>query len=93
MSLGKQVSTYSVSVNSNGGGSVSSSASTVDEGGSVTITITPNSGYEVASVKGLDGVAASGGTYTISNIGANVTVNVTFQQVQTSNPPTPPQEA
>ena len=93
VSLGKQVSTYSVSVNSNGGGSVSSSASTVDEGGSVTITITPNSGYEVASVKGLDGVAASGGTYTISNIGANVTVNVTFQQVQTSNSPTPPQEA
>ncbi len=82
VSLGKQTSTYSVSVNSNGGGNVSSSASKVDEGGSVTITITPNSGYEVASVTGLDGVASSGGTYTISNITSNVTVNVTFQQTQ-----------
>ena len=82
VSLGKQTSTYSVSVNSNGNGNVSSSASKVDEGGSVTITITPNSGYEVASVTGLDNWDPSGGTYTISNITSDVTVTVKFQQTQ-----------
>ena len=71
-----------MSVNSNGNGNVSSSASKVDEGGSVTITITPNSGYEVASVTGLDNWDPSGGTYTISNITSDVTVTVKFQQTQ-----------
>ncbi len=81
VSKGQETKTYSVSVNSNGGGSVNSSAQSVEEGGSVTITITPNAGYEVASATGLDSkVSASGGTFTISNVSGNVAVNVTFQQ-------------
>ncbi|WP_303202938.1 Stk1 family PASTA domain-containing Ser/Thr kinase [Raoultibacter timonensis] len=87
ISQGKKTATYSVSVNSNGGGKVSASSSSVDEGGSVTITITPDSGYEVASVKGLDGVGANGGTFTIT-VTSNVTINVTFQA--TTPTPTPP---
>lgn len=84
VSTGRELANYSVSVNSNGGGSVSSSATSVEEGGSVTVTITPNSGYEVASVDGLDGVPSNGGTFTVSNISANVSINVTFQQSSAS---------
>lgn len=89
VSQGKEKATYSVAVNSNGGGQVSTSATSVEEGGNVTITITPNSGYEVASVKGLDGVSSSGGTFTISNVSANVSVSVTFQQVSGGGGTTP----
>ena len=88
VSQGKKTETYSVSVNANGGGKVSSSSTSVEEGGSVTITITPDSGYEVASVKGLDGVGANGGTFTIT-VNSNVTINVTFQAVKTDPTPTP----
>ena len=74
-------------MNSNGGGSVSTSASSVEEGGSVTITITPNSGYEVASVRGLDDVPANGGTFTVQNVTSNMTISVEFRQVSSSTNP------
>ena len=89
VSQGKQKVTYSVAVNSNGGGQVTTSATSVDEGGSVYITITPNAGYEVASVTGLNGVSSSGGTFTISNVSANVSVSVTFQQTSGGGGTTP----
>ncbi len=84
VSLGRQLSTFSVSVNWSGEGSVSASSSSVTEGDSVSITITPSSGYEVASVSGLDGVSSSGGTYTISNISWDVYIDVEFQQIPTA---------
>ena len=84
LSKGPEKKTFSVAVNANGGGKISASASSVTEGDSVTITITPDSGYEVASASGLDDVPKSGGTFTISNVKANVNVNVTFQAVTPS---------
>ena len=81
VSTGKKSQTYSVSVNSNGGGTVTSNVSSVEEGGSATITITPNAGYEVAKVSGLDDVGKSGGTFTLSNIKSNVNITVTFQAI------------
>lgn len=81
VSTGKKSQTYSVSVNSNGGGTVTSNVSSVEEGGSATITITPNAGYEVAKVSGLDDVGKSGGTFTLSNIKSNVNIIVTFQAI------------
>lgn len=81
VSTGKKTQTFTIGVNSNGGGSVSTSTSSVEEGGSATITITPNSGYEVAQVSGLDDVGKSGGTFTLSNIKSNISINVTFQAV------------
>ncbi|MFQ9180248.1 MAG: hypothetical protein ACLR3C_10305, partial [Eggerthella lenta] len=48
-----------------------------------------DSGYEVASASGLDDVPKSGGTFTISNVKANVNVNVTFQAVTPGPTPTP----
>ena len=90
VSKGKEKSTFSVAVNSNGGGTVSASASSVEEGGQVTIYITPNDGYEVASVRGLDDVPSNGGTFTLTNIASNINVTVTFQQKATPNPPPTP---
>lgn len=86
VSTGKTKSTFTVSVNANGGGQISSSASSVTEGESVTITITPNTGYEVASVSGLDDVPKSGGTFTLSNVKSNISVTVTFQAVTPTTP-------
>lgn len=91
ISQGKEKSTFSVAINSNGGGSVSSDVTSVEEGGQVTIKITPDNGYEVASVRGLDDVPSNGGTFTLTNIASNVSVTVTFQQKATP-PPTPTPE-
>lgn len=89
LSKGPEKKTFSVAVNANGGGKISASASSVTEGDSVTITITPDNGFEVASASGLDDVPKSGGTFTISNAKANVNVNVTFQAVTPGPTPTP----
>ena len=87
VSTGKEVATYSISVSATSGGSVSTSASKVQEGDSFTITITPSDGYEVASVSGLSGivVASDGGTYTYKNVGSDMSINVTFSQVATTD--------
>ncbi|WP_154332760.1 Stk1 family PASTA domain-containing Ser/Thr kinase [Eggerthella guodeyinii] len=89
VSTGKTKSTYSVSVYGNGGGSVTTSASSVTEGDSVVITITPNSGYEVASVSGLDDWSKTGGTYTLPNVKSNISISVTFQEVKPNPTPDP----
>lgn len=91
VSTGKKTQTYSVGVNSNGGGTVTSNVSSVEEGGSATITITPNAGYEVAKVSGLDDVGKTGGTFTLSNIKSNVNITVTFQAI-TPDPTEDPTE-
>ena len=91
VSTGKKTQTYSVGVNSNGGGTVTSNVSSVEEGGSAVITITPNAGYEVAKVSGLDDVGKSGGTFTLSNIKSNVNITVTFQAI-TPDPTEDPTE-
>lgn len=77
--------TFSVAVQSNGGGSVTSNVTSVEEGGQAQITIKPESGYEVASVSGLDDVPKSGGTFPVTNIKANVSISVTFQAVTPPN--------
>ena len=74
---------YTVTVNSNNGGTVSPNGTqTVTEGNNFTFTATPNDCYEVASVT-VDGnnVNLTNNQYTISNITANHTVNVTFNQI------------
>ena len=69
---------FSVAVNSNGGGTVSASANSVEEGGAVTITIACNEGYIVQSVVGLDDVQESGGTFTLKDIQSDINITVTF---------------
>ena len=76
------VTTYTVSVSCNDGGTISASAYTVDEGGTVVVYITPNTGYAVSAVSGLSDVSSSGGTYTITNVQSNINITVTFAAVE-----------
>lgn len=74
------VKTYTITVSANEGGKVSPSGRvTVNEGNAQTFTVTPAPAYEVKSFK-INGqeVALSGNTYTISNVSANMTVDVVF---------------
>ncbi|MBO7481685.1 MAG: choice-of-anchor J domain-containing protein, partial [Bacteroidales bacterium] len=74
---------YTITVNANNGGTVSPNGTqTVTEGNNFTFTATPNDCYEVASVT-VDGnnVNLTNYQYTLSNITANHTVNVTFSQI------------
>ena len=75
--------TYTITVNANNGGTVNPNGTqTVYEGNDFTFTATPNDCYEVASVT-VDGnnVNLTNNQYTISNVTANHTVNVTFSQI------------
>ena len=88
--------TYSLSITSSTGGSVTYSNNTitgttqnytVDEGTNTTLTFTPNSGYRLKSVvlNGTDVTASVvNNQYTVSNISQNTTVNVAFEAI----PPT-----
>ena len=81
-----KATTYSVGVNYTQGGTVTSSASSVEAGGSVTVTITPSDGYTVKSATGIDSeVPDSGGTFTISNINSDVKISVEFEKASTTS--------
>ncbi len=75
---------YNVTVNAGNGGSVTPSGEqTVYEGNDFTFTVAPNDCYGIASVT-VDGNNVSlnaNNSYTISNVTANHTVNVTFNQI------------
>ncbi|NCA66958.1 MAG: hypothetical protein EOM87_02725, partial [Clostridia bacterium] len=60
-------------------GSVTLSASTITHGGSVTVTITPATGYALSQLK-INGVtvSVSGNTYVITSITMNININATF---------------
>ena len=85
--------TYSLSIQSGAGGSVSYDGTTITnktqsftiaEGSSVTIEMTPSNGYKLASLV-VNGTDVTSGVmdnqYTISNITANTTVVVTFKAI------------
>ena len=76
------------------GGYVSPSSMEVDEGGSITFQVTPNSGYTVSSVTDTNGnsysVSPSGGSFTVSNVKNSIAVTVVFAKQSTPDPtPTP----
>jgi hypothetical protein len=72
-------STYTLTPSAGSNGSITpSSVVTVNSGGSQIFTITPNSGYQVASVT-VDGVSVGAlSSYTFSSVTANHTINATF---------------
>ncbi len=90
------IPTYSLNITSSGNGSVTYNGTavrgktqtfTVIEGTTATITFTPDAGYRIASVKlnNTDVTASvANSSYTISNITANTTLEVTFEEI----PPT-----
>ena len=74
---------YTVSVSSNEGGSVTPSGETkVAEGGSLTLSVRENAGYQLVSVlvNGSERKPDSNGSLILSDIRANQTVSVVFQK-------------
>ena len=71
--------TYTITATAGTGGSISPSGSTImNQGVSQSYTITPNSGYKIASVT-VDGASVGAvATYTFSNVSANHTIAATF---------------
>lgn len=78
---GVDSSIYSITASSSAGGSILPSIATVDYGGSQAFTITPNTGYHLATLtdNGVDVISqVSNNTYTISNVINNHSLNATF---------------
>jgi hypothetical protein len=76
-----EVQQYTVTSTTNGNGSVYLSSTLVNEGESVTVTVTPNSGYQISSIK-VNGVSRSISTsFVLSNITSNTVVDVQFSVV------------
>ncbi len=86
VSTGKdKPSSFTVTASVSGeGGYVSPTTMEVDEGGSVTFTVTPTNGYTVSSVTDTNGntytVSPSGGSFTVSNVKNSIAVTVVFKQ-------------
>ena len=69
-----EVSQFTLTVNAGEGGTVSTEGGTYDEGTSVSVTATPNEGYEFVGWEGNDSTEAS---LTVT-LGANTTLNAIF---------------
>lgn len=74
--------TYNVTINSGEHGTVSADKTTVEEGDSVTFTVTSEEGYEVSAfqVNG-SAVQLTNGSYTLENVTADVTASATFSKI------------
>lgn len=88
---------YTVTVNAGQNGTVTPSATTVEEGGSVVFTVTANEGYTVESIQ-LNGVekTLTNGQLTVDEVHENITLTVTFkviEQIQPQPAPTPDESA
>ncbi|MEN6312953.1 MAG: YDG domain-containing protein [Clostridiaceae bacterium] len=71
---------YTVSATAASNGTVTLSAASVNKGGSVSVTITPNAGYRIADVL-INGVSIGAvSTYTLTNVGENISVQVVFEK-------------
>ena len=73
--------TYTVTPSAGTGGSISpSSRQTVNEGATVTFTVTANAGYSIDSVGGSCGGTLSGTRYTTAAVNSNCTVVASFDE-------------
>lgn len=77
------IKTWTVSAVATNGGTVTPITQTVDNGATAAVTVSPASGYLVASVTGCSGIL-NGNTYTTASVAANCSINAVF-----SNLPTP----
>ncbi|TMP38254.1 InlB B-repeat-containing protein [Pseudoalteromonas rubra] len=69
--------TYRVSATSGTGGAITPASSDVSAGGTVTLTVTPDAGYQIDAVTGCAG-RLTGNTYTTGAVTANCTVSASF---------------
>lgn len=75
------INSYSVTASAGDGGSINPASQTVSHGGNISFTVTPNTGYSIASVSGCNG-SLSDNTYTTGPIVANCAVQAEFIAVQ-----------
>lgn len=82
------INTFNVTVNSGENGTATASPATVDYNGSTDITITPDKGYDIETVK-VNGLVVDNLTetenvykYTISKITSDVTVEASFKKIE-----------
>jgi uncharacterized protein (UPF0248 family) len=76
-----EIPQYTISSTTNGNGTVNLSSTLVNEGEDVTVIVTPNSGYQISSIK-VNGVSRSISTsFVLSNITSNTVVDVQFSVV------------
>ncbi len=82
---GSSTTKYSVSSATSTNGTVTLSATSVNQGGSVTLTITPDEGYRIADVL-INGVSVGAvSSYTIKGVSKNTTIKVAFEKVEQEN--------
>ena len=82
------VVTHTVTVTHTSGGNVSPSGTvTVTDGGSLVLTIVPDSGYRVSSVTDGGTAVSASGTYTVSDITGDREVHVVFSKIEPVTPP------
>lgn len=82
--------TYTVTPSVSTGGAISPSApQTINSGATAIFTLTPNPGYQIASVGGTCGGTLSGSVYTTAAITANCAVSVVFTAVPVTPASTP----
>ncbi|MCL2884987.1 MAG: hypothetical protein FWF49_05845, partial [Oscillospiraceae bacterium] len=80
---------YTVTVQSDGNGTAAASASSAVPGSTVTLTVTPFSGYRLKTWQVISGgVTVSGNTFTMPS--ANVTIKAIFEVIPAATDPTNP---
>jgi hypothetical protein len=96
---GSSSSTHSVTVENTENGTAKLSKSKAEKGDTVTITVTPDEGYEVASVtvtdadgKNIDVTKNSDGTYSFKMPNKKVKISVTFEKSEAEPEPEPEPE-
>ena len=74
------LNSYSVTATAGEGGNISPGSATVNHGATTSFTVTPQSGYSIASVTGCNG-SLSGNIYTTGAITAVCSVTASFNQI------------
>ncbi len=75
-----KLNTYTVSTTTSEGGTLSQTSATVQHGATTTFTLTPASGYKIASATGCNGTL-TGNQFTTTAVTANCAVAATFERI------------
>ena len=84
LAVAAQVQTFTITSSAGSNGTISPNGVTiVNYGGNQTYTITPNTGYQVASILVDSASTGTATTYTFSNVTSNHTLSATFSAIPT----------
>ena len=80
------INTYPITVTQNANGQITPVTTTVNYGADQSFTITPNTGYYIASLTVDGSPVAVASSYSFSNVQASHTITATFALIPTSTP-------